>query len=266
MEKFYINEPMLYKTEIVYGPFYSQDYLHPKFSRINGCFDVSMIVNIKFCMLKNDPNSGICSQVRFPKNMYRSEQIIPLFRYFYIIIQKAEGGQAENNQKLCLEIFTLVARKDKDEKKKVKIVKEEKTLEEKVKTPRGKLDFSRDHSGRDPSNVKFEEDQERYLGSDGFLGGPIVKNIDQVPRKSKSPFHGRMFSKKYEVPKKSPIPLFDDRLPSLISEGSILVGSKGKLVPISKPYAVGLYLMSTKNGIEWALPYGFKEREIPKLD
>ena len=51
MEKFYINEPMLYKTEIVYGPFHSQDYLHPKFSRINGCFDVSMIVNIKFCML-----------------------------------------------------------------------------------------------------------------------------------------------------------------------------------------------------------------------
>jgi hypothetical protein len=235
MEKFYTSEPLLWKTEQVYGPFCSQNYLHPKFSRLIGFFDASVVISIKFCIIKDDPGSGITTQIRFPKNMYRSEAIIPLFPYFYVFIQKQEGQQQENNEKAMLEIFTLVAHKV------------EKVVPVAPVAPVASLEY-------------------RSLAFDDVLQSipEVVETVVSLTEsRGKSPFPSRLFhhKKKFDVPSRSPVPLYDERLPQLISEGCLLVGCKGKLVPIPKPHSPGLYLMSTNEGagntpgIEWLLPY-----------
>lgn len=240
MEKFYTTQPLLYKAEEIYGPFFTQSYMHSKRSRITGYFDVSVNVVIKYCIHKSEPSQGISSVYRFPKGMYRSEPLTPLFPFFYIFVQKQEGQQAELNEKAVLEIFTLCDHKVPKKKEVHTVV---------IKSPVEKI--------QDSSIIPQEEERRSFS--------------DHSQERGKSPFPGRLFEKKikkYDIPGKSQVPVFDERLPKFIPDGSLLIAKKGKIEILPKPYSAGLFLMSVdsddKNtfNLEWTLPFNFKQHEV----
>ena len=215
MEDIILDECLLHRIELI-SEVYSSAHLHPKYSRICGESDCSIMVEILWLNNENS-ESGAKTSLRFPKNMCRNEPFEIINRFFKVRIVKGEGDLSVNKM-LNIEIFSLKGRP----KKKVAI---NPTIDQLVVVKHGdrKLD----------EIVKYSE-----------------KN-DDLTKRSSSPFS---FKKRKSIPKISSLPV-DYRLPSFIPRNCLLVGdSLGKLKVLSVGN-VGEILLMTDDGPTWGFIY-----------
>ena len=98
-----INEPLEFRSEMIYGPFKS-DKLHPQYARLVGCSDISVSVSIKWTCDSTNETKGVKEVVSFPKDYWRSEKVAVQARYFFILVRKNIPEEISKN--LYFEIYS----------------------------------------------------------------------------------------------------------------------------------------------------------------
>jgi hypothetical protein len=106
--KIRLIEPLEHRIEMISGPYCSSKFLHPKYTRVVGCCSSSLIVSIRWCLDPEDEaHTALNTQIRFPANHWRSEELKVLGPYFYIQIAKPEGSASVINERLVIEFFNI---------------------------------------------------------------------------------------------------------------------------------------------------------------
>ena len=236
-----ITEPLEFRIEKIFGPYSSDEYLHPKYSRLVGISSLSIIVNLKWVLDPETPeNTKLESQIRFPADHWRSEEIKVLAPYFYVQIMKPDGMAQQEHTSMKLEFFTM---RKRGSIPLPEIPKNVESSDEPVKVKERR--------------VSFDDFSERSTPKDS-TEMVIIEDGNTVQR-TKSPFKTRLFGKKkFEVGSvKLPLPSTDFRIPSYIAEGAILLGGKnGRFELLPRGHSPGMYLMINEEGKpEWRLPY-----------
>lgn len=103
-----IEDPLGLRAEKNYGPFgFCERGLHPKYTRIVGCFDVSVQVDVLWACDPQCEETGLMTSTRFLPGVWRSVKLAPLARYFTVKISKLGGQRNTNSTNVRLEICSL---------------------------------------------------------------------------------------------------------------------------------------------------------------
>ena len=214
-------DPLEHKIEAIYGPFFSKDY-HPKYTRVVAFSDSSLVINFLWTVEEKDDQGGPKSQMRLPRNMWRSERLEMLANIFYIRLTRPDNDTGEPNKLLILKLCNL----------------KEQTSS---------------------SCQTFEKKSNRSLSFTDMEGFPDdnYRHNSTETKRTQSPFRSKLFqtNKTSKVPKVNNKAIsVDYRIPEYIPKGAILKGGlNGAISFLPKPQQKDMYLVSTgdDNIFEW---------------
>jgi hypothetical protein len=246
VNKIRLIEPLEYRIEMISGPYCSSKFLHPKYTRVVGCCSSSLIMSIRWVLDPEDEaHTALNTQIRFPANHWRSEELKVLAPYFYIQIAKPEGSASVINEKLIIEFFNIKGGGGERETEQKQEPKEEQKEE--------------DAEGEEDERIKKDEERRKLIEERRVSieepRAPCVPSYTfkacEGEQRGKSPFKSRIFGKKSSdsSPKGT---MVDYRMPDFIHQDVILIGGKnGRVRPLPKGLPGQTLKIGEGGSVEW---------------